>query len=100
MVSTKLVVRGSGAGRTGAIGSVASRARSMNCSDMRMLPSPSAMAWCSFWIMAAPPSSSPSTTTNSHSGRVRSNGDCTSVAARSRSWRIDPGAGSATQRRW
>ncbi len=72
----------------------------MNCSDMRMLPSPSAMAWCSFWIMAAPPSSSPSTTTNSHSGRVRSNGDCTSVAARSRSWRIDPGAGSATQRRW
>ena len=61
-------------GGPGAIGSVASRARSMNCSDIRMLPSPSAMAWWSFCTIAAPSSSRPSTTTNSHSGRVRSNG--------------------------
>ena len=72
----------------------------MNCSDMRMLPSPSAMAWWSFWIIAARPSSSPSMTRNSHSGRVRSNGVPTNVAVRSSSCRIDPGFGSADQRRW
>ena len=77
----------------GAMGSVASRARSMNCSDRRMPPSPSVMAWCSFWTIAARPPSRPSTTTNSHSGRVRSNGSCTIAAARSSSWRIEPGAG-------
>ena len=87
------VDRRRGTGRSGAIGSVASRAMSMNCSDMRMLPSPSAMAWWSFWIMAARPSSRPSTMRNSHSGRVRSNGVPTNVAVRSSSWRIDPGFG-------
>ena len=53
VVPTRLVSIGSGTGRSGAIGSVASRAMSMNCSDIRMLPSPSAMAWWSFWIIAA-----------------------------------------------
>ena len=96
VVSTRLRVdRRRARGRSGAIGSVASRAMSMNCSDMRMLPSPSAMAWWSFWTIAARPSSRPSTTRNSHSGRVRSNGVPTNVAVRSSSCRIDPGLGSA-----
>ena len=49
-------------------------ARSRNCIDIRRLPSPSAMVWCIFWMSAARPPLKPSTTKNSHSGRVRSKG--------------------------
>ena len=89
---------GSGTGGIG--GSSASRARSMNCIDSRRLPSPSATVWCSFWMMAPWPPSSPSTTKNAHSGRVRSKGSAAISVARSHSCRSVPGSGRATWRTW
>ena len=37
---------------------------------------------------------------NCHSGRVRSNGSSVISVARSSSWRIEPGLGSAMRRTW
>ena len=60
-------------GSTGG-GSGASRSKSRYCSDIRTPPSPSVIVWCIFASSAALPPRRPSTTTNCHSGRVRSNG--------------------------
>ena len=78
------IVAGSSGG-----GSGASRSKSRYCSDSCTPPSPSVIVWCIFWTSAALPPRSPSTTTNCHSGRVRSNGSATISVARSSSWRID-----------
>jgi hypothetical protein len=81
-------------------GSGASRAKSRNCSDSFTLPSPSVMVWCSFSMRADLRPRRPSTTTNCQSGRVRSNGSQAIRLARSSSWRIVPGLGSAMWRTW
>ena len=90
--TTPLDVRSSG-GSSGA-----SRSKSRYWSDICTPPSPSVIVWCIFWISAALPPRSPSTTTNCHSGRVRSNGSMTRSVARSSSWRIVPGLGRAIRR--
>ena len=66
----------------GSAGGAGSRSKSRNCTESRMPPSPSVIVWCRRWTMAPRPSDRPSTTTNSQSGRVRSNGWRLSVATR------------------
>ena len=88
----RLAVRRARAASSGG-GSGASRSKSRNCSDSFTLPSPSVIVWCSFSISADLPPRRPSTTTNCHSGRVRSNGSQAIRLARSSSWRIVPGFG-------
>ena len=78
----------------------ASRSKSRNSSDSCTPPSPSVIVWCIFSIRAARPPSRPSTITNCHSGRVRSNGSAVISVARSSSWRSVPGLGSAMRRTW
>ena len=81
-------------------GSGASRSKSRNCSDICTPPSPSVIVWCIFCTSADLPPRRPSTTTNCHSGRVRSNGSSVSSVARSSSWRSVPGLGRAMWRTW
>jgi len=50
--------------------------------------------------LGPPGAARPETTTNSHSGRVRSKGSCTSRAVNSLSWARVPGAGRDTARTW
>ena len=65
---------------------------------MRTPPSPSVMVWCICCTSAARPSARPSMAVKRHSGRLRSNGSAASTAARSNSWRSEPGAGRAMVR--
>ena len=69
-------------------------------SDSLMPFSPSVMVWCIFCTIAPRPSASPSTTVNSHSGRVRSKGSPASSAASSYSCASEPGRASVTWRKW
>ena len=72
-------------------GAGASRVRSRNCIDSATPPWPSVTVWCSFWMSALRPPSSPSTITNCHSGRERSKASLATSVVRSCSWRIEPG---------
>ncbi len=58
------------------------------------------IVWCIFDTSAALPPRNPSTTTNCHSGRVRSNGSSVISVAVSSSWRIEPAPGRAMRRTW
>ena len=78
----------------------ASRSKSRYCNDISTPPSPSVIVWCIFDTSADLPPRNPSTTTNCHSGRVRSNGSTVISVARSSSWRIVPGLGRAMWRTW
>ena len=90
--SALTAARGSGSG--------ASRAKSRYCRAICTPPSPSVIVWCIFCTSAALPPRRPSITVNCQSGRVRSNGSRVSNVARSRTWRGDPGLGTAIRRTW
>ena len=81
-------------------GSSGSRSRSNSTIASLIAPTPSVIEWWSFWMTAALPSASPSTTVNSQSGRARSKLCIPIGSARSSSARRSPGAGARTRRRW
>ena len=87
---------GSGQGARGAGWRSVSKRTDCSC----MPPTPSVIAWLNFVISAARPSSTPSTSVNSHSGRVVSSGAISVVSTRSRTSRNVPGAGARIRRTW
>src|SRR5581483_11956717 len=73
---------------------------SRNDADRRTAPTPSARTWWSLATSAPRPSSSPSTTVSSHRGWAVSKGAAARAAARSRTSRSAPGAGTRSARTW